>query len=75
MDFQTIYDEKKRETGVFIPIAEWRKIKARLGVTKKSKREPRVLKELEQAVTELNLIKSGKKKTPRKNLSQLLDEL
>ncbi|MCW5906812.1 MAG: hypothetical protein KIS94_03050 [Chitinophagales bacterium] len=74
MDFQYIVDENGRKKSVIVPIEEWEQLVHKQKKAVKTKKESRVLRELDEAVKELNLIKSGKKK-PAKNLSQLLDEL
>lgn len=77
MRAQLIQDSKGRETGIFIPISDWKKLKKQYkGLAEIEYEEPsktQILKELKEAVIELKLIEQGKLKArPAKDL---LDEL
>lgn len=77
MRLQVIQDSNGKPTGVYIPINEWRKLKKQhRDLEKLEQAEPtkqQVLKELKEAVLELQLIEKGKRKA--RPAKELLDEL
>lgn len=77
MRLQVIQDSNGKPTGVYIPINEWRKLKKQhRDLEKLEQAEPtkqQVLKELKEAVLELQLIERGKRKA--RPAKELLDEL
>lgn len=77
MSLQIIQSEKGKPAGVFIPIKEWKQMKAKykdLETWDESEQnEEEILNNIRQAVEEMKLIKAGKLK--RRPLQELLDEL
>ncbi len=71
MNLQYLNDISGKPTGVFIPIREWNKIKDYIDGFYNE--ENVVLKELKQAIKEMNLIKKGKLKAT--DAKDLLNEL
>ena len=77
MNLQFLSDSYGNTTGVFIPIKEWEKLKAKFkGLEEvetdvQSKEE--ILSGLKKAVEEMNLVKKGKLKA--RDAKNLLDEL
>jgi hypothetical protein len=77
MSLQIIQNEKGKPAGVFIPINEWKQMKA-MYENLKIWEEPEqtneeILNNIRQAVEEMRLIKAGKLKG--RPLQELLDEL
>ena len=66
MVLQLIKDSKGKDTGVFIPISNWKKLKKQYaGLALLETNEPtkaHLLQELKEAVEELKLIEQGKLK-------------
>ena len=77
MSAQLIQDSKGKETGIFIPISDWKKLKKQYkGLESVEYEEPskaQLLRELKEAVTELKLIEQGKLKA--RPAKELLNEL
>ncbi len=77
MALQVIQDSKGKEMGVFIPIRDWNKMKKRYKdldtMTAHEPTKAQLLKELKQAVQELQLIEQGK--LIARPAKELLDEL
>lgn len=76
MKLQIIQDSKGKTTGVFIPIKEWKTLKKQyhnLELLEADSDKNLILKELKEAITELQLIEQGKLKA--RPISELLDEL
>ena len=77
MSLQFIQNEKGKPTGVFIPINEWKEMKAQyenlVAWEKPNLTKEQILDNIRQAVEEMKLIKAGKLKG--KPLQELLDEL
>ncbi len=75
MKISYITDENGARSAVVIPIKEWDSIEKQLQKPKASlrKRKPKLVREMEQAIGEMALIKTGKKKA--KSIEQLLNEL
>jgi hypothetical protein len=75
MKVSYIINEKGARSAVVIPIKEWDSIEKKLQKPKVKLRKPksRVVREMEQAIEEVKLIKAGKKKA--KSIEQLLNEL
>jgi len=77
MNLQYISDNRGKTTGVFIPIQEWEGLKSKFKgleeeeLGEQSKAE--ILKGLQQAVEEMNLVKQGKLKA--RDAKDLLNEL
>lgn len=77
MRLQIIQDSKGKATGVYIPINEWKELKKRyrdleeLEYTEPTKKQ--ILKELKEAVQELNLVEQGKFRA--RPAQELLNEL
>ncbi|NQU54669.1 MAG: hypothetical protein HQ522_19275 [Bacteroidetes bacterium] len=69
MDLNYVIDKDGKQSAVIVPITEWHKILSRLS---KMKKKLDFLTGLEQAVEEVNLIKSGNKKTT--SFKDFLDE-
>ena len=76
MDLQYVADLSGKPTAVIIPINEWEKIK-RVYFKQQNKfddyNEDVVLKGIEQAVKEMNMVKRGKLRS--RPLEELIDEL
>ena len=77
MSLQFIQNEKGKPSGVFIPINEWKEMKAQYK-NLEAWEEPnlskaQILENIRQAFEEMKLIKAGKLKG--KPLQKLLDEL
>ena len=77
MSLQFIQNEKGKPTGVFIPINEWKEMKAQyenlVAWEEPNLTKEQILDNIRQAVEEMKLIKAGKLKG--KPLQELLDEL
>jgi PHD/YefM family antitoxin component YafN of YafNO toxin-antitoxin module len=77
MRLQVIQDSNGKPTGVYIPINEWRRLKKQhRDLEKLEQEEPtkqQILKELKEAVVELQLIEKGKRRA--RPAKELLDEL
>jgi hypothetical protein len=77
MSLQIIQNEKGKPAGVFIPIKEWKQMKAKykdLETWDESEQtEEEILNNIRQAVEEMKLIKAGKLKG--RPARELLDEL
>ncbi|MDB5283985.1 MAG: hypothetical protein JWO06_3060 [Bacteroidota bacterium] len=75
MKVSYIINEKGARSAVVIPIKEWDNIERQLQKpkTKLRKRKSPLVREMEQAIEEVTLIKTGKKKP--KSIEQLLHEL
>ncbi|PWA11444.1 hypothetical protein [Flavobacterium laiguense] len=77
MSLQIIQNEKGKPAGVFIPINEWKQMKAMYENLKiweePEQTEEEILNNIRQAVEEMKLIKAGKLKG--RPLQELLDEL
>jgi len=77
MSLQIIQNEKGKPTGVFIPIKEWKQMKAKYKDLKnweeQEQTEEEILDNIRQAVEEMKLIKAGKLKG--RPARELLDEL
>lgn len=76
MKLQVIEDSKGKATGVFIPIKEWKMLKKQyqgLELLESDSNKNLILKELKEAVTELQLVEQGKLKA--RPVQDLLDEL
>lgn len=77
MNLQYILDNRGKTAGVFIPIQEWERLKAKFkGLEEEllgdqSKEE--ILQGLQQAVEEMNLVKQGKLKA--REAKDFLNEL
>lgn len=71
MSLQYISDHQGEVTGVFIPIQEWDKIKAKLSI----KTDPKEIyrQELREAVEQMKLIKNGEMAKPK--LEDFLNEI
>ena len=69
MDVNYVIDKEGNQSAVIVPISEWKKILSRLS---KMKKKLDVLTGLEEAVEEVNLMKSGKKKVT--SFKDFLDE-
>lgn len=69
MDVNYVIDKDGTQSAVIIPITEWRRILSKLS---KMKKKLDILTGLEQAVEEVNLIKSGKKNVT--SFKDFLDE-
>ncbi len=77
MSLQFIQNEKGKRAGVYIPINEWKQMKAQYKELA-SWEEPnlskvQILENIRQAVEEMKLIKAGK--LEGRPLQELLDEL
>lgn len=75
MKVNYITDAKGARSAVVIPIKEWTTIEKQLQKPRAKLRsaKPRLLREMEQAIEEVKLIKAGKKKA--RSIEQLLSEL
>ena len=77
MSLQFIQNEKGKPTGVFIPINEWKEMKAQyenlVAWEEPNLTKEQILDNIRQAVEEMKLIKAGK--LTGKPLQELLDEL
>ncbi len=76
MKLQIIQNSKGKATGVFIPIKEWKTLKKQyqdLELLEADSDKNLILKELKEAITELQLIEQGKMKA--RPVKELLDEL
>jgi hypothetical protein len=77
MSLQIIQNEKGKPAGVFIPINEWKQMKAMYKNLKiweePEQTEEEILNNIRQAVEEMKLIKAGKLKG--RPARELLDEL
>ncbi|CAN1497067.1 hypothetical protein MCETHM1_00372 [Flavobacteriaceae bacterium] len=77
MSLQIIQNEKGKPAGVFIPIKEWKQMKAKYKDLETwdepEQTEEEILNNIRQAVEEMKLIKAGKLKG--RPLQELLDEL
>ena len=77
MSLQIIQNEKGKPAGVFIPIKEWKQMKAQYKDLKNwevpEQTEEEILDNIRQAVEEMKLIKAGKLKG--RPARELLDEL
>lgn len=77
MGLQTIQNSKGKTTGVYIPINEWKSLKAQYSdLASLEYEEPtkkQLLQELKEAVAELKLIEQGKLKA--RPVEELLNEL
>ena len=77
MVLQIIKDGQGRETGVFIPISFWKKLKKEysgLGALEsEDTSKKQLLQELKEAIAELKLIEQGKLKA--RSAKEVLDEL
>ncbi len=77
MSLQFIQNEKGKNAGVYIPISEWKQMKAQYK-NLEAWEEPnlskaQILENIRQAVEEMKLIKAGK--LEGRPLQELLDEL
>lgn len=77
MSLQFIQNEKGKNAGVYIPIGEWKQMKAQYK-NLEAWEEPnlsktQILENIRQAVEEMKLIKAGK--LEGRPLQELLDEL
>lgn len=77
MSLQVIHDNKGKETGVFIPISEWKKLKRDYKIADDvdyiEPTKEQLLQELKEAVRELKQIEQGKLKA--RPAKEFLDEL
>lgn len=77
MSLQIIQNENGKSAGVFIPIKEWKQMKAMYENLKiweePEQTEEEILNNIKQAVEEMKLIKAGKLKG--RPARELLDEL
>jgi len=75
MKVSYITDAKGARSAAVIPIKEWTTIEKQLQKPKAKLRtaKPRLLREMEQAIEEVKLIKAGKNKA--RTIEQLLREL
>jgi hypothetical protein len=73
MDLQYITDTKGKKSGVQLPMKDWEQIQKDLGELERLRNKKLFMKELAEAVDEMNQIKQGKKQA--RNAEDFLDEL
>jgi hypothetical protein len=77
MSLQFIHNDEGKPTGVFIPISEWKQMKAQFknleAWEEPNRSKEEILESIRQGAEEIKLIISGKMKG--KPARQLLDEL
>jgi hypothetical protein len=77
MKIQVVEDSKGKPAGVFIPMADWKKIQKRINSSRpareKTSPKERLMDELKAAVKELVLIERGARKA--RPIEELLNEL
>lgn len=77
MRLQFIKDSKGKDTGVYIPISEWKELKKQYkdleALEYEEPTKEQILQELKEAVNELKMVEQGKLKA--RPAKELLDEL